>query len=363
MSATATLPQSARALPSLNMTEQPLVRVNHFHLNLNVADVDRAVAFYRVLFGKAPFKHYPDFAEFVVDDPALVLNLTRYPSVPGGPINHIGLRFIELDSVDAVRERLEQAGFAPNNQGTVNCCYAKGTKVWAVDPDHNLLELYILQADLPSFGYEEPPALPEQTTGVTWEHRLPIDLPERISQADGSVDEVQLVGSLNGGFPTERLNALLAEAQRVLRPGGKVYIQGMVGDIPFPGTPDLPGLAARIRTVPVEHEPVDMLQAAGFVNVHYEQLGDIKCLKAEGVQLRKFRLFGTKSVAVPAAAGYAVSYRGPFEEIETDDGHVFQRGQTVAVTPSVWEVLRRGPAQKQFVFYTPADQSCCGGPN
>lgn len=360
MSATATRPRSEKAPPLLEMTAQAPVRVNYFHLNLNVADVDRAVAFYQVLFGQAPFKHYPDFAEFVVSDPALVLNLTRYPSVPGGPINHIGLRFIELDSVEAVRVRLEHAGFAPNNQGTVNCCYAKGTKVWAVDPDHNLLELYVLQADLPQFGYEEPPALPEQTTGAIWEHRLPTELPEQIPQADGSIDEVQLVGSFNGGFPAERLSALLAEALRVLRPGGKVYVQGMVGDIPFPGTPDLPGLASRIRSVPVEHEPVDLLQAAGFVNVHYEQLGDIKCIKADGVQLRKFRLYGTKPAAVAPVAGYAVSYRGPFEQIETDDGYIFQRGATVDVTPSVWETLRRGPAQKQFVFYTPEAKGCCG---
>ena len=225
----------------------------------------------------------------------------------------------------------------------MNCCYAKGTKVWAVDPDHNLLELYVLQADLPQFGYEEPPSVTEQTTGVTWEHRLPNELPERIPHANGSVDEVQLVGSFNGGFPAERLNALLIEAQRVLRPGGKVYVQGMVGDVPFPGTPDLPGLASRIKSVPVEHEPVDVLRSAGFVNVHYEQLGDIKCITAEGVQLRKYRLYGTKSAAVTPVRGYAVNYRGPFAEIETDDGHVFRRGVTVEVAPSVWEVLRADP--------------------
>jgi catechol 2,3-dioxygenase-like lactoylglutathione lyase family enzyme len=160
--------------------------LKYFHLNLNVADVDKAVAFYKVLFGQEPFKHYPDFAEFVVSGPALVLDLTRYPCVAGGPINHIGLRFIDPDLLEELRQRLEGAGFAPNNQGSVNCCYAKGNKVWAVDPDHNLLELYVFQGDLPQFGFEEPPAQAEQSTGVIWEHRLPTELPTSIPHADGT---------------------------------------------------------------------------------------------------------------------------------------------------------------------------------
>jgi catechol 2,3-dioxygenase-like lactoylglutathione lyase family enzyme len=333
--------------------------LKYFHLNLNVADVDKAVAFYKVLFGQEPFKHYPDFAEFVVSGPALVLDLTRYPCVAGGPINHIGLRFIDPDLLEELRQRLEGAGFAPNNQGSVNCCYAKGNKVWAVDPDHNLLELYVFQGDLPQFGFEEPPAQAEQSTGVIWEHRLPTELPTSIPHADGTIDEVQLVGTFNGGFPPEQLNALLAEAIRVLRPGGKVQVQGMVSDIPYPGTPALPGLASRIKSVPLESGPVDVLRDARFVNVYYEQLGDIKCIKVDGVQLRKFRLGGTKPAASTTVGGYAMSYRGPFEEIETDDGHVLHRGKTVEVEPGVWDALRRGPAQKQFLFYAPAERSCC----
>ena len=244
MTATLTLPLTEKPLPRTGAIAQNPVGLNHFHLNLNVVDVDKAVAFYKVLFGREPFKHYADFAEFVVDDPALVLNLTRYPKVPGGPINHIGLRYIETDRLEALRERLELGGFAPVNQGSVNCCYSKGTKVWAVDPDHNLLELYVLEGDLKQFGFEEPPALPEENTGVTWEHRLPVELPRHIPHGDNCIDEVQLVGTLNGGFDPASIDAVLSEAFRVVRPGGKVYVQGMVGDKPFPGVPDLPGLAA-----------------------------------------------------------------------------------------------------------------------
>jgi hypothetical protein len=353
MTATATLPRTETA------PESP-AGVNHFHLNLNVADVDRAVAFYKVLFDQPPFKHYPDYAEFVVADPALVLALTRYPRTPGGPINHIGLRFTDTARLEALGARLDAAGLAPTRQGSVACCYAQGTKIWAVDPDHNLLELYVLLHDLPSFGYEEPPAEPEESTGAAWELRLPVDPPEAIPHADGSLDEVRLLGTFNGGYAPERLAALLVEARRVLKPGGKVRVQGMVGDKPLAAAPDLPGLASRVKSVPLEHEPVDALAAAGFGGVYYESVGDIKCIKVDGVELRKVQLHGTKPHAANGS-GYAVSYRGPLEEVELDAGLVCRRGATVPVPAGVWQALKKGPAAEQFAFYAEPSAACCAG--
>jgi hypothetical protein len=354
MTATATLPRTGTAKPAP-------VEFNRFHLNLNVADVDRAVAFYKVLFDQAPFKHYPDYAEFVVDDPAMVLALTRYPRTPGGPINHIGLRFTDTARLEALGVRLEAAGLAPVRQGSVACCYAQGTKIWAVDPDHNLLELYVLQYDLPSFGYEEPPAAPEESTGAIWEHRLPVELPDTIPHADGSLDEVHLIGTLNGGFAPDRLAALLAEARRALKPGGKIRLQGMVGDKPLAGAPDLPGLASRVKSVPVEPEPMEALRAAGFGDIYYDQIGDIKCIKIDGVELRKVRLHGTKPAADAPGTGYAVSYRGPFEEVEIDAGLVFRRGETVPVSAGLWRALKQGPAAAQLAFYADQASACCAG--
>jgi SAM-dependent methyltransferase len=341
------------ALPRADADRKPAAPpgVNHFHLNLNVADMDRAVGFYKVLFDREPFKHYPDYTEFVVDDPALVLALTKYPRTCGGPINHIGLRFTDLARLEALHARLEAAGLAPNRQGTVNCCYATGTKVWAVDPDHNLLELYVLRNDLPQFGYEEPPAQPEEKTGVTWEHRSPVELPDRVPHDDNSLDEVDLIGTLNAGHPAARINALLADVMRALKPGGRVRVQGMVGDVPFPGVPDFPGLASRVKSVPVEHEPAEVLAAAGFAGVHFDMHGDIKCIAAAGVQLRKVRLVGTKPRPDAAAGGHAVRYLGPFEAVELEAGRTFARGRTVPVPAGLWQQLKQGPAAGQFAFF------------
>ena len=326
---------------------------NHFHLNLIVSDVQKAVEFYQAIFDSKPFKHYPDYAEFLSDEPAIALGLTKYSKTPGGPINHIGLRFASLDRLEALHKRLADAGFAPTVQGTVNCCYAKGNKIWAVDPDHNLLELYVLLEDIPQFGYEEPPALPEESTGEIWEHRSPEELPKTIPAADGSLDEVGLIGTFNSAYAEEDVQAILAEAQRALKPGGKLRVQGMVGDRPFPGRPDFPGLASRVKSVPVEHEPVETLRKAGFTDAYFELNGDIKCLQAEGVQLRKIRIVAIKprGHGESGSSTYSVCYLGPFAEVELDAGAILRRGVTTPVPAETWQDLKTGPAAADFSFF------------
>src|SRR5262249_49858949 len=51
-----------------------------FHLSLNVADLGRSIAFYRVLFGLEPAKVRSDYAKFELAEPPLVLSL-----IPGRP--------------------------------------------------------------------------------------------------------------------------------------------------------------------------------------------------------------------------------------------------------------------------------------
>jgi catechol 2,3-dioxygenase-like lactoylglutathione lyase family enzyme len=323
-----------------------------FHLGLHTSDLDRAVRFYHVLFGIEPARRHPDFARFEVAAPPLVLVLYPNPREAGGALNHVGLRLPDSTALVAVQQRLEEAGIATQRQEGVECCYARQTKFWVTDPDRVLWEVYTLHEDIDHSGFDDPPATAAPTPRAIWEHRLTDPWPERLPHADGALDEVRLEGSFNASAGSGAMDALLCEAARALRPGGRIEIHGLVGDRPFPGTPNLPGLASLVRHVPVETAPLDALRRAGFGGLFYETLGDVHCFSVDGVEIREMRLVGWK----PAGADWPsvpIVYKGPFDRVRDEDGTEYRRGEAVAVAWRQAERLRLGPAADHFTFLAP----------
>jgi catechol 2,3-dioxygenase-like lactoylglutathione lyase family enzyme len=325
-----------------------------FHIGLHVSDLDRSIHFYRTLLGTEPAKHYPNYAKFEPANPPLVLALIPSPQAPGGSLNHLGIRLPDAAALVEVQRRLEEAGLPTQRQEGVECCYARQTKFWVTDPDHNLIEVYIFEEDLDHSGFDDPPA-PHPQSGqapaVVWEHRLTEPVPERIGHPDGSVDEVRLEGTFNTPMDSSQVDRLLAEVRRVLRPGGKAVVHALVGDRPFPGTPHLPGLASLVGSIPTGSEVLEALRQAGFAGLFYEKLGDIHCFQAGGVELREMRLCGWKAEGEKLARQRAVLYKGPFDQVVDEEGTTFPRGEQVPVTAGQWEVLQKGPAADQFLFF------------
>ena len=64
--------------------------MSRVQLSINVSGFDAAVAFYSRLFGTAPGKLRPGYANFAIDDPPLKLVLNCPGNGPGGTINHLG---------------------------------------------------------------------------------------------------------------------------------------------------------------------------------------------------------------------------------------------------------------------------------
>lgn len=320
-----------------------------FHVGLHVADLARSVRFYRALLGAAPAKHFTDYARFESDAPPLVLALYPSPQQPGGALNHVGLRFPDSGALVAVQRRLEEAGIATQRQDGVECCYSRQTKFWATDPDRTLWEIYTLHEDIGHSGFDGPPAPLPAGAAAVWQHRITDPLPDRVPHADGALDEVVLEGTFNADVSCARLARLLADAHRALKPGGKVSVHGLVGDKPFPGVPQLPGLAALVQRVPVETEPLGALLRAGFGGLFYEKLGDIHCFSVNGVELRELRLHAWKAGAA-ANGSCAVMYKGPMESVSCECGMTFRRGEPIVVSAMVAGWLRSGPAGEQFAF-------------
>jgi catechol 2,3-dioxygenase-like lactoylglutathione lyase family enzyme len=333
-----------------------------FHFGLNVADLDRAVAFYRILFGVEPTKHLSDFARFDVDDPPLVLSLNPSARAAGGALNHVGFRVASSEQLVAVQHRLELAGIHAQREEGVECCYARQTKFWVPDADKNLWEIYTLEDDLDQSGFGGPeggaPRVDDGHDPVVWEHMLFAPLPQQIPFADGELDEVRLEGTFNADLAEAARSRFLAEIVRVLRPGGRIVVHGLVSDRPFPGVVSLPGPAALVRQIPVATGVLDELAASGFTGLFYERLGDIHCFQAGGVELREMRLIGVKRLECEApgedasTSEYFVVYRGPLAEVHELD-RIFPRGRRVRVDAATWQLFREGPFAGQFTCFVP----------
>ena len=116
--------------------------MSRVQLSINVSDFDAAVAFYSRLFGAAPAKLRPGYANFALDDPPLKLVLNCPGSGPGGTINHLGVEVGSAADVTQAEARLAAAGLPIEPEPGTTCCYARQDKVWAHDPDGVAWEYY-----------------------------------------------------------------------------------------------------------------------------------------------------------------------------------------------------------------------------
>ncbi len=114
-------------------------------LALNVADIDQAVDFYSRLFGVAPNKRKPGYANFAVADPPLKLVLFEAPK-GSERLNHLGVEVETTDEVGQAAARIADAGLPTVNEDGTTCCYAVQDKIWIDGPD-GPWEWYTVLAD------------------------------------------------------------------------------------------------------------------------------------------------------------------------------------------------------------------------
>lgn len=118
---------------------------HRIHIGLEAADLERSIAFYRVLLDAEPTKLRPGYAKFEPDEPAVSLSLVQGSGQAGALLptsQHFGIRVETPGDVRVAQERLAAAGLATRLQEGTDCCYAVQDKVWASDPDGHRWEVY-----------------------------------------------------------------------------------------------------------------------------------------------------------------------------------------------------------------------------
>ena len=95
-------------------------------LALNVADVEAATTFYSAMFGVAPAKVRPGYANFAISEPPLKLVLIESRGATER-LNHLGVELPGVDDVDVAQMRLADVGLASVDERDTACCGSSPT--------------------------------------------------------------------------------------------------------------------------------------------------------------------------------------------------------------------------------------------
>ena len=119
--------------------------MSRLQLALNVRNLEAAIAHYSKLFGAAPAKIRPGYANFAIENPPLKLVLIENPEATDS-INHLGVEVQSVDEVRAEHDRITNTGLSTWVEGETTCCYAVQDKFWVEGGDHRY-EVYTVLAD------------------------------------------------------------------------------------------------------------------------------------------------------------------------------------------------------------------------
>ena len=172
---------------------------------------------------------------------------------------------------------------------------------------------------------------------------------------NGSVDIVVSNCVLNLVRP-EHKPELIREIFRVLKRGGRIAISDIVSDEPVPeelmADPEL--WSGCISGAFQEQELLGALEDVGFYGIAIDRWESAPFRVVQGIEFRAVTVTATKGKQGPCyEANQAVIYRGPWKQVEDDDGHVLRRGERAPVCAKTFEILRAEPYAADIVPIEP----------
>ncbi|MBI1903707.1 MAG: methyltransferase domain-containing protein [Planctomycetia bacterium] len=168
--------------------------------------------------------------------------------------------------------------------------------------------------------------------------------------ADDSVDCVVSNCVLNLVRPQDR-RRLFAELLRVLRRGGRAAICDIVSDedVPEELQRDPKLWSGCISGAFREDKFLQAFKEAGFHGIEIVKRQRDPWRTVDGIEFRSMTVVAYKGKQGPCLErNQAVIYRGPFKKVEDDDGHVFFRGERIAVCDKTFRLLQQDPYAGAF---------------
>ncbi|WP_023628496.1 hypothetical protein [Pseudomonas soli] len=146
---------------------------------------------------------------------------------------------------------------------------------------------------------------------------------------------------------------LLAEAFRALSLTGSVICAALVSDEPLASLHNVrcAPAGAPLR-IPTETALIAALERAGFhgITLHWSATAGEAIDRIGDAEVRMCMIQAYKGKQGPCwELGQAVMYGGPWSEVRDDDGHVYRRGERVAVCAKTYDLMMRPPYQGSFL--------------
>ena len=129
--------------------------MKRLHVHMSVADLDRSIRFYSVLFAAEPTVVKPDYAKWMLEDPRVNFAISTHSGCASG-VDHLGIQVEDGTELQEVYGRLKEAEGPVLEEGKTTCCYAHSEKSWIADPQGVSWETFLTTGESTVYGVSAP---------------------------------------------------------------------------------------------------------------------------------------------------------------------------------------------------------------
>lgn len=174
--------------------------------------------------------------------------------------------------------------------------------------------------------------------------------------ADNSVDVIVSNCVLNLVSDSKK-KQLFAEMFRVLKVGGRVAVSDIISDEDSPEAlkQDARLWSGCISGALTELGFIEALEDAGFHGITVDKFETEPWQIVEGIEYRSATYLAYKGKQGECLeTNKAVIYKGPWRQVQDDDGHVFMRGERSAVCEKTFNLMQQEPYSDMFYAVEPS---------